>query len=67
MKELEYRLIQDRHRKPLVIIESAVGNGMEIYPDQLRSLAATLVRIATEAEGRDMGKGYRPLRETTQF
>lgn len=67
MKELEYRLIQDRHRKPLVIIESAVGNGMEIYPDQLRSLAATLVRIATEAEGRDMGKGYCPSRETTQF
>lgn len=67
MNNLEYRLIQDRHKKPLVMIESALGNGQEIYPDTLRSLAAALTKIADEAETRDMGKGYIPSRETTQF
>ena len=67
MSVLEYRLIQDRHNKPLVMIESALGNGQEIYPDMLRSLAAALTKIADDAEARDMGKGYIPSRETTQF
>ncbi len=67
MKELEYRLIQDRHKKPLVMIESSLGNGQELHPDQLRSLAAALVMIATEAEERDMGKGYCPSRQTIQY
>ena len=67
MSVLEYRLIQDRHKKPLVMIESALGNGQEIYPDMLRSLAAALAKIADDAEARDMGKGYIPSRETTQF
>lgn len=67
MNELEYRLIQDRHKQPLVMIESALGNGQEIYPDALRRLAAALIKIADEAEARDMGKGYFPARETTQF
>ena len=57
MNSLEYRLVQDRHKKPLVMIESALGNGQEIYPDTLRSLAAALTKIADEAEARDMGKG----------
>jgi hypothetical protein len=35
MKNLEYRLIQDRHKKPLVVIDSPLGNGQEIYPDAL--------------------------------
>ena len=67
MNSLEYRLVQDRHKKPLVMIESALGNGQEIYPDTLRSLAAALTKIADEAEARDMVKGYIPSRETTQF
>ncbi len=67
MNSLEYRLVQDRHKKPLVMIESALGNGQEIYPDTLRSLAAALTKIADEAEARDMGKGYIPSRETTWF
>ena len=67
MKELEYRLIQDRHKKPLVMIESSLGNGQELHPDQLRSLAAALVMIATEAEERDMGKGYCTSRQTIQY
>ena len=67
MNSLEYRLVQDRHKKPLVMIESALGNGQEIYPDTLRSLAAALTKIADEAEARDMGKGYITSRETTRF
>ena len=67
MNSLEYRLVQDRHKKPLVMIESALGNGQEIYPDTLRSLAAALAKIADEAEVREMGKGYIPSRETTRF
>jgi len=67
MNSLEYRLVQDRHKKPLVMIESALGNGQEIYPDTLRSLAAALTKIADEVEARDMGKGYIPSRETTRF
>ena len=67
MNSLEYRLVQDRHKKPLVMIESALGNGQEIYPDTLRSLAAALTKIADEAEARDMVKGYIPSRETTRF
>lgn len=67
MGTLEYRLLQDRHKNPLVVIESALGNGQEIYPDTLRSLAAALIKIAAEAEARDMGKGYSPARETTEY
>jgi hypothetical protein len=67
MNALEYRLIQDLHKKPLVMIESALGNGQEIYPDTLRSLAAALIKIAAESEARDMGKGYCPARETIRF
>jgi hypothetical protein len=67
MKNLEYRLIQDRHKKPLVVIDSPLGNGQEIYPDALRKLAAALLKIADESEARDMGKYYSPTRETTQL
>lgn len=67
LKALEYRLIQDRHKKPLVMIESSLGNGQELHPDQLRSLAAALAKMAAEAEERDMGKGYCPSRRTITY
>ena len=67
MRTLECRLIQDRHHKPLVMIDSSLGNGQEIYPDELRRLAAELSKIADEAEAREMGKGYRPFCKKTQF
>lgn len=60
MRAVEYRLIQDRNRKPLVMLDSPLGNGQEIYPEALRTLAAELLKIADEAEAREMGKGYRP-------
>jgi hypothetical protein len=49
------------------MLESPLGNGQEIYPETLRRLAAELVKIADEADERDMGKGYFPARRTTQF
>lgn len=67
MAELEYRLIQDRHQWPLVVLQSPLGNGQEIFPDSLRRLAAEFSRIADEAEARDMGKRYFPINKTTQF
>lgn len=67
MKKLEYRLIQDRHKQPLIMLESSLGNGQELHPDQLRSLAAALVKIAAEAESRDMGKGYCPSRHAITY
>ncbi len=67
MNELAYRLVQDRHKKPLVTIETGLGNGQELYPDALRRLAATLLQIADEAETRDMGKHYCPAQKTMQF
>jgi hypothetical protein len=36
-------------------------------PDMLRSLAIALFKIAIEAEARDMGKGYLPVKRTIQF
>ena len=65
MKDLEYRLIQDRHKKPLVMIESSLGS--ELYPDDLRRLADALVKIADEADLRDMGKEYFPARKTIEY
>lgn len=67
MRELEYRLIQDRHRQPLVMLVSPMGNGQEISPESLRQLAAALIKIADEADQRDMGKRYTPTRMTTQY
>lgn len=67
MRALEYRLIQDRNKKPLVMLDSPLGNGQEVYPDDLRRLAAELMKIAEEADAKDMGKGYFPTRKTTQF
>ena len=67
INEVEYRLIQDRHKKPLVTLETSLGNGQEIYPDALRRLAAAFMIIANDAEARDMGKGYCPALKTTHF
>lgn len=55
---LTAKLSRDRHEKPLVIIESALGNGMEICPDRLRALAGLLVDIAERAEAVDSKDKY---------
>lgn len=62
-KTLEVTLTQTRHREPLVVIESAVGNGSELTPPQLRRLAAALLQAAEAAEQRPMGqKAFRAIK-----
>jgi hypothetical protein len=51
-KSLEVQLTRDRFDEPLVVVESAIGNGMEASPAQLRALAVALCRAAEDAEAR---------------
>jgi hypothetical protein len=50
IKTIEVRLTRDRRNEPLVIVDSALGNGMEASPAHLRALAAALCRVADDAE-----------------
>ncbi|MDT8843531.1 hypothetical protein ACAX43_26735 [Paraburkholderia sp. IW21] len=56
MKRLEYRLCKDRHGAPLVTLDSAMGNGQDIYPATLRALANALLQVADAAEQTQLGK-----------
>jgi hypothetical protein len=67
MRKLEYRIVRDRNDKPLVVLESALGNGQEIHPTKLRALAARLTEIADEADQHSTGKGYMPRVASTEY
>lgn len=56
MKRLEYRLCKDRHGAPLVTLDSAMGNGQDIYPATLRALANALLQVADAAEQTQLRK-----------
>ncbi|WP_350357525.1 hypothetical protein [Paraburkholderia fungorum] len=56
MKRLEYRLCKDRHGDPLVTLDSAIGNGQDIYPANLRALANALLEVADAAERTKLGR-----------
>lgn len=56
MKRLDYRLCKDRNGTPLVTLDSPMGNGQDIYPANLRSLASALLMIADEAERTKLAK-----------
>lgn len=64
---LEYRIVRAADGKPLVSLESPLGLGQELRPDALRMLAEKMRQIADEADARDMGRGYLPLRSKTEF
>lgn len=49
-RTLKARLTQDRHGKPLVVIDELPGHGAELYPTELRQLARQLITIANDAE-----------------
>jgi len=52
-------LTRCRFKKPLVQIDSAPFNGMEIRPDELRYLAQQLIALADEAERKpSIGRGW---------
>lgn len=52
-KTLVYRFCADRFGKPLVQLESPLGNGQEIYPDELRRLAELLRQLADDSDKAD--------------
>jgi hypothetical protein len=56
MKRLEHRLCKDRHDAPFVMLDSAIGNGHDIYPENVGALANVLLRVADAAEQTKLGK-----------
>lgn len=67
-KRIEATLTRDRFNKPLVVIESPLGNGMEASPAQLRALADVLCRIADEADARPTtGRHFVPVKIARQI
>ena len=52
LKTLALRFTRDRLNKPLVIIDSEIGNGFEASPDEVRKIAAALMRAADDADRR---------------
>jgi hypothetical protein len=57
-KKLAVTLTQTMDRKPLAQIDHICGNEAEFTPAQLRALAATLLKIAVDCEGRRMDSKY---------
>jgi hypothetical protein len=67
-KYLEVQLTRDRFDKPLVVVESALGNGLEASPDHLRALAAALNRAADDAEAQQTkGPHFTPTKREYQL
>ena len=56
--KLTATLTRCRFKKPLVQLDSAPFNGMEIRPAELRYLAQQLTAIADEAERQPTGKHW---------
>lgn len=53
-------LCQTHDRKPLVTIDGLPGDHADLRPDQLRTLADALLRIADDCEAQPMGlRSYR--------
>jgi hypothetical protein len=66
-RSLEYRIVQAADGKPLIGIDSPLGNGQEIRPQSLRVLAKHLLAIADEADARDMRRGFFPVKSKVEF
>jgi hypothetical protein len=57
-RTLDANLTRTFDGRPLAVIDGLPGGGAELTPPQLRALAATLLRIADDAEARPMGKHF---------
>ena len=66
-RTIEYTLCRSNENKPLITLDSPLGNGQELNPDTLRRLAQELCSIADLADAQDMGRAYRPKKGTTEF
>ena len=66
-RTLEYTLCRSNENKPLVTLNSPLGNGQELNSDALRRLAHELCRLADLADAQDMGRAYRHKNGTTEF
>jgi len=58
---LRVRLTCTRHAAPLAVVDGLPGGGAELTPAQLRALAATLVRVADDADARPTMHRGKPL------
>lgn len=67
LRSLEYRIVRAADGRPLVTLESPLGNGQEIRPDALRVLANHLLAIAGEADARNMGRAYLAARGKVDY
>lgn len=52
---LKARLTQDRHGKPLVVLDELPGWGVELYPDELRQLARQINTLANMSDQGERG------------
>lgn len=55
------KLCQTRDGRPLATLEGLPGDGADLTPADLRALAAALLRVAADAEGRKLAHRGRPL------
>lgn len=61
-------LTQTFRRTPLAVLDNMPGQGAELTPAQLRSLAAALTKIADDTEARPMtAKHFMPARREYQL
>lgn len=61
-QSLTAALCQTFERQPLAVVDGLPGGGAELTPDQLRALAAGLLRIAADAEAQPMAPKHYMLR-----
>ncbi|WP_322047326.1 hypothetical protein [Paraburkholderia sp. J67] len=56
MKRFEYRIFRARDGALRAILDSPLGNGQEISPEELRKLANGLLEIADATERTKLGR-----------
>jgi hypothetical protein len=57
-------MTKDRHDRAVVVLDGSPFDGMVVYPRELRALAATLMRMAEDAEG--LGSRWRKFNYTVK-
>lgn len=57
---LDVALTATRDMQPLAVVDGLPGSGADLRPADLRALAAALLRIADDAEGRPLVRRGKP-------